>query len=227
MKAFLLMGQSNMAGRGNIEDVETIRDEKIKVFRMGSFIVDREPFGYDRRAAGIGLCGSFGLKFVEEYKEPVGFIPCAVGGTSLYDWRVGGDLFEYTYTISKLAQKQCEIIGILWHQGENNTGSHEEAENYEKDFMEIITEMKSRLGIENVPVILGELGQYLKEHPEKWFKCVDEVNQHIHNIAKQDGFYVVSAEGLTSNPDYIHFNAKSLRIFGERYFEVYKGTVAK
>ena len=69
MKAFLLMGQSNMAGRGNIEDVETIRDENIKVFRMGSFIVDREPFGYDRRAAGIGLCGSFGLKFVEEDNE--------------------------------------------------------------------------------------------------------------------------------------------------------------
>ena len=141
MKAFLLMGQSNMAGRGNIDDVETIRNEKIKVFRMGSFIVDREPFGYDRRSAGVGLCGSFGLKFVEEYNEPVGFIPCAVGGTSLYDWRIGGDLFEYTYTIAKLAQKQCEIVGILWHQGENNTGSPEEADNYENDFVEIITEM--------------------------------------------------------------------------------------
>ena len=67
--SILIIGQSNMAGRGNIDDVETIRNEKIKVFRMGSFIVDREPFGYDRRGAGVGLCGSFGLKFVEEYNE--------------------------------------------------------------------------------------------------------------------------------------------------------------
>ncbi len=35
------MGQSNMAGRGNLEDVETIRDENVFVFRMGSFISDQ------------------------------------------------------------------------------------------------------------------------------------------------------------------------------------------
>ena len=85
MKAFLLMGQSNMAGRGFVDEVETIKDERIKTFRMGSFVVDSEPFGYDKNAAGIGLRGSFRVKFVEEFNEPVGFIPCALGGTSLYD----------------------------------------------------------------------------------------------------------------------------------------------
>lgn len=46
MKAFLLMGQSNMAGRGNLDEVELIRDERIKAFRMGSFIQAKDPVGY-------------------------------------------------------------------------------------------------------------------------------------------------------------------------------------
>lgn len=32
----------------------------------------------------------------------------------------------------------------------------------------------------------------------------------------------VSAEGLTSNPDNIHFNTKSLLEFGARYYEEFK-----
>ena len=35
MDIFLLMGQSNMAGRGLLEDVEPIRDERIRVFQDG------------------------------------------------------------------------------------------------------------------------------------------------------------------------------------------------
>ena len=36
----------------------------------------------------------------------------------------------------------------------------------------------------------------------------------------------VSAEGLTSNPDNLHFNAKSLHEFGLRYFEAYEEMAA-
>lgn len=70
MKAFLLMGQSNMAGRGNLEDVETIRDENVFVFRMGSFISDIEPFGYDRRGAEIVqiICTNNWRCLCEKYK---------------------------------------------------------------------------------------------------------------------------------------------------------------
>ena len=32
----------------------------------------------------------------------------------------------------------------------------------------------------------------------------------------------VSAEGLTANPDNLHFNAKSLYEFGLRYFDVFE-----
>jgi hypothetical protein len=34
----------------------------------------------------------------------------------------------------------------------------------------------------------------------------------------------VSAEGLTANPDVLHFNATSLHAFGLRYFKAYEAT---
>ncbi len=41
-------------------------------------------------------------------------------------------------------------------------------------------------------------------------------------VKEVPGCALVSSEGLTLNSDGIHFNAASLRVFGERYFEVYK-----
>ena len=49
------------------------------------------------------------------------------------------------------------------------------------------------------------------------------LNEVLKKIAKNNpmtGF--VSAEGLTANPDNLHFNAKSLYEFGIRYFKEYE-----
>ena len=40
------------------------------------------------------------------------------------------------------------------------------------------------------------------------------------NEIESAGF--VPAENLTSNPDCLHFNAKSLHEFGHRYFQMYE-----
>ena len=44
MDIFLLMGQSNMAGRGLLEDVEPIRDERIRVFQDGRWPSPKSPY---------------------------------------------------------------------------------------------------------------------------------------------------------------------------------------
>ena len=49
------------------------------------------------------------------------------------------------------------------------------------------------------------------------------INAALQAMAnKNPKFAFVSAEGLTANPDNLHFNAASLREFGLRYYEVYK-----
>jgi hypothetical protein len=80
----------------------------------------------------------------------------------------------------------------------------------------------------SVPFLVGGLGDFLKYYVDptnlKNYPYVNEALKstasHINNV----GF--VSAEGLTPNGDNLHFNAKSLREFGIRYFDEYKKLTA-
>ena len=54
------------------------------------------------------------------------------------------------------------------------------------------------------------------------------VNNTLQNLPNKYGMIgFASADGLTSNPDKIHFSAPALREFGLRYYEGYKALVGK
>ncbi|MGO1300915.1 MAG: sialate O-acetylesterase, partial [Staphylococcus equorum] len=59
MKSILLIGQSNMAGRGFIDSVKPIVDERIQVLKNGRWQMMDEPIHSDRSVAGIGPAASF------------------------------------------------------------------------------------------------------------------------------------------------------------------------
>lgn len=85
-----MVGQSNMAGRGYLNDVQQIYDEKIKMLVNGRWQTMTEPINFDRPTSGIGLAASFaGAWRLKNDEEEIGLIPCADGGTSLDDWAVG------------------------------------------------------------------------------------------------------------------------------------------
>ncbi|HAR39094.1 MAG TPA: hypothetical protein DCS09_11275 [Porphyromonadaceae bacterium] len=49
-----------------------------------------------------------------------------------------------------------------------------------------------------------------------------DVNKIIHKVVEGDNNAAIVETGdLTSNPDFIHFDAPSQRIMGERYAEAY------
>ena len=79
-----------------------------------------------------------------------------------------------------------------------------------------------------VPFLVGGLGEFLATNQELLANFpyminspkVDKALQTLANTNEYIGY--VSAEGLTSNPDGLHFNAASLRTFGVRYFEKFR-----
>src|SRR5476651_440762 len=120
--SFLMLGQSNMAGRGYSKDVKQIYDEQIKMLVNGRWQTMVEPINFDRPTSGIGLAASFaGAWRLKNEHEQIGLIPCADGGASLDDWAVGGPLFENAVFQAKLALRTSTLGGILWHQGENDS----------------------------------------------------------------------------------------------------------
>jgi len=135
--SFLLIGQSNMAGRGLIEDAVNIDATHIKVLRNGRWQAMYRPVNNDRIFSGVCLAESFAEKYSEKYGVDVGLIPCADGGTSLEQWKSGSLLFDNAVYQAKLAQRTSTIAGVLWHQGESDCVK-ELAETYKERFCVIM-----------------------------------------------------------------------------------------
>jgi len=222
MHSVLIIGQSNMAGRGFFDEAVPVDGSRIKVMRNGRWWEFFRPVNPDRPFSGVCLAESFAEKYASEFSVDVGIIPCADGGTSLEQWKEGGLLFDNAVNCAKLAKRTSHIVAVLWHQGEADSHDHLYP-TYRARFEAIMEALRREAGLENVPFILGGLGDFVENcemFPE--LKNYRHVNAQLMEVAENDplvGF--ASAQGLTSNPDSLHFNAKSLHEFGLRYFEEY------
>jgi hypothetical protein len=217
INSFLLIGQSNMAGRGRLSEVEPIENSQIFMFREGNWVTAQEPIHTDKPdLAGIGLGMSFADELNRKSSKQIGLIPCAFGGTSLEEWHKGGDLYLNAVNSTKEALRNSTLKGILWHQGESDSDRIDTAESYKDRFMSFINSLMEDIGALNIPIVLGELGEFLAEFSECSYYQI--VNEQLADIARENkNFTFVSARDLTDNGDFLHFNAKSLREFGMRY----------
>jgi len=226
MYSFLMIGQSNMAGRGYVQEVVPIENPRIHVLRNARWVEMFVPINPDRCFSGISLAESFADDFVKNYNTDVGLIPCADGGTCLDQWMPGELLFDNALNQARLAMRTSTIAGVLWHQGESDIRDERYLHYYTK-CAHIFEALRKELSFsDNVPFLVGGLGDFLKEHKGKTdFGKYFKVNEALKKMADQyDYISYVSAEGLTGNPfpDDVHFNAQSLRTFGHRYFEEFR-----
>lgn len=223
MKSVLMIGQSNMAGRGFLDEVPTICNERIQMLRNGRWQMMTEPINYDRPVAGVGLAGSFAAMWcMENQEDKIGLIPCAEGGSSLDDWAIDKILFKNAVSQAKFAIQDSELIGILWHQGENDSygGNYQ---TYNKKLQVIVETLRKELDVPEIPFVMGGLGDFLGKSGFG-LNCTEYelVNHELTKFAREkENTYFVTAEGLTSNPDGIHMNAVSQRKFGIRYYEAF------
>ena len=222
LHSFLLIGQSNMAGRGFIDEVEPIINDRIKVLRNGRWQDMYVPVNCDRHFSGINLAESFADLYSKEKNVDVGLIPCADGGTSLCQWVEGGLLFDHACYMAELASRTSTIAGVLWHQGEADC-SEKLYPQYEEKLIKFLDALQKKLNLYDVPILLGGLGDFLKDCTLsvnlKNYIYINEVLERTAKKRKMTGF--VSAEGLSANADNLHFSAKALREFGLRYYKAF------
>ena len=221
---YLLIGQSNMAGRGKLTEANRLPTDGVwKLDKKDQWVPATEPLHFDKpNVAGAGLAMSFARALREKDSSvEIGLIPCAVGGTPLSRWMPGQDLYTNAVRRAKIAQRQGTIKAILWHQGEGDCGTPEKRNSYAERLGTMVKALRTELGLsEDVPFLAGELGPYLKDRYKGSPHLV--INEQIKSCEKTvPNFHCISAEGLTPNGDILHFNTESLRTFGRRYAEVY------
>lgn len=229
LQLYLLIGQSNMAGRGVPEAQDTIAPERVLTLSKNlEWVPAKDPIHFDKSIAGTGLGRSFGIEMAKTDKDAViGLIPCAVGGTPIDAWTPGAfDPTTRTHPWDdmakrvQIARQYGEIKGILWHQGEGDC-SPEKSAVYEEKLTGLIDRLRQLTGDPHTPFVCGELGRFfivrlrkegLKSGP------ADRVVEALRTVSRHDRFAAfVSSKGLTDKGDGTHFDSGSLRELGKRY----------
>ena len=92
LQLFLLIGQSNMAGRGVPEAEDQQTNPRIWMLTKElSWVPARDPMHFDKPAViGVGPGLAFAKQLASTYPTiNIGLIPSAVGGSGINVWRPG------------------------------------------------------------------------------------------------------------------------------------------
>lgn len=212
MKLFLLIGQSNMSGRGKVEAQDQVENPQIFMLTKDlQWVPAKDPVHFDKPVAGVGLCSEFAREILKANpKATIGLIPCAVGGTTLDQWKAGSTLNKNAIARAQEAMKQGALAGILWHQGESDNVP-ELAGTYAERLEVMMSQLRKDLKADKVPVVLGELS--------RGFKNNDAINIQLATASKKIPLCgLASSEGLEKA---LHFKSESYRKLGARYAAEY------
>lgn len=206
---YLLVGQSNMAGRGHLEKEDTTINDQVFSLAVGDTVIPaREPLHYDKKNRGSGPGLAFGKAIAEAYpNRRVLLIPAAVGGTKISYWTPDNSRGLYREAIRKTnaAMRYGTLKGIVWQQGESDSNERD-APLYKQRLEALITSFRRDLGNDNLPVVVGGLGSFLRsEYYTVVNKALKETASELTNVAFSE------ASQLGHIGDSLHFNARAQR----------------
>ncbi|MEK5448220.1 sialate O-acetylesterase [Paenibacillus sp. FSL R7-0331] len=222
MRLFLLIGQSNMAGRGPLEGPDFNAEPEKNIYKLddnGVWLKAKEPVHNDKPAlVGVGPGLTFARIVLGALNgETAGLIPCAVGGTKIERWVPGGDLYERAVIRARLAMESGQLSGILWAQGESDSEQEADASAYKDRLFKLITSLREELNAQDVPFISAKLGGFIR--PEE-YPYTDQINRVLESAATVfDKFFLAESDGLTHKGDYLHYDAASAKELGRRMAE--------
>ncbi|MCF8034602.1 MAG: sialate O-acetylesterase [Desulfarculaceae bacterium] len=233
MLLFILAGQSNMSGRGEVGRLPPgfpANRERIQVFNNAyQWCGPREPLDDPRgqrdlcsrdRAPGVGP----GLAFAQRLSElmprsRIGLIPCAKSDTTLAQWApspLPDTLYGSSLRRARAASQRGRVAGVLFFQGENDTASLAAAKSWPRRFAGLVAAWRRDLGDPALPVVfaqLGRLGAELRADPlcRHWRLLQQEqAALRLPNLA------MVRADDLPLKPDGIHLSTPAQLRLGRR-----------
>ena len=219
---YLLIGQSNMAGRGELGDAAAPSPRIAMLDKAGAWVPARDPLHFDKPdMVGVGPGLAFALDMLAaDPSASIGLIPCAVGGTSLSAWQPGArdeatrtHPYDDALRRARLALPHGRLKAILWHQGEGDC-QREDGWDHAAEMVAFVERLRSAIGATEVPFIAGEIGVFRDERAA----ACRRMNATLHGLAGRIPRYAcISAEGLADKGDLLHFSAAAARGLGRRY----------
>ena len=220
VQLYLMMGQSNMSGRGVVGAEDRTSHPRVFMFTTNAgWQIATEPVTHDKpKLLGVGPGLAFGKAMAEKYPDVIiGLVPCSVGGTPLSRWQKGGDLYSNAVVRAKLAMTRGELKGVIWHQGESDSNKRE-AKTYGARLSQMIRDLRADLAVPNLPFVAGQLGEFLYTRGSNNVAEVKMVNSAIASLSQAVPHTAfASSEKLDHKGDMLHFNAEAERELGRRF----------
>lgn len=226
LHVYLLLGQSNMAGRGEVSAQD--RDAHPRVFALnkaGEWELAVSPIHFDKpKVVGVGPGLAFGKTLARhDTSVRIGLVPCAVGGSSILAWQPGAvheqtaaRPYDDAIRRARIAMKSGTLMGILWYQGASDARDSMRTATYQKHLVALVRRLRQDLNAPKVPFIATRLAPFLMEtypHARRINEAISALPRLIEHVA------VVSTEGLTDKGDGLHLSTASSHELGRRYAE--------
>lgn len=231
---FLLIGQSNMKGRG-IMPAEPSRDPRLVMMHLkdDAWYIARHPVhltgdaatfkGADNAGVGPGLAFAESVA-ARERTVRVGLIPCAVGGSPIAQWQKGAKLYDAAIRRAKVALAETagvrgRIRGALWLQGEADANDAR-LPVHEAKLLKLIDDLRADLGEPELPFIACTIGEM---RPEGNGSRRADMNRLLLSLpTKRPHAACVDARDLKTHiGDSVHFDTAAQNEIGRRFAEKY------
>ncbi|MFU8894356.1 MAG: sialate O-acetylesterase [Luteolibacter sp.] len=208
---YLLIGQSNMAGRAPITDAEKVVPPRTLLLNAeNNWEPATHPFnqystirkGLEMQKLGPGY--NFAMVMSEAVPSiTLGLIVNARGGSSIREWQRGQKAYQDALERARAAKSSGQLRGILWHQGESDQNDAD----YLAKLTELIANFRADLELPELPFVAGQVNN------------VPLINEQVARLPETvPHTRFVSAEGLTAY-DRWHFDTASTLLLGKRYAE--------
>lgn len=236
----VLIGQSNMSGRGAAFDATHYDPIDPRIFQYGTSgtyanVISQavEPLAMIDVPTGMGP----GIVFARWYlrtipvNRSVLLIPVAKGGTAFESggtrWKItttptSSNLYEtaisQTLAAVAAAGANTRIVAALWLQGETDGDNLVSQSTYAADLDALISGLRTRLGVPGLPFIVGQMvPEYLGTGTRSAINSA-----HLATPTRVTRTAVALAPTASNNNDGNHFNAPGQRVIGQRMFDAYR-----
>jgi len=232
LSLFILAGQSNISGRGDLPTGQTIKP-RILVFgndyhwRLATEPIDDPTGQVDTISEDIGVGFSPAVPFATALlaRQPdlaIGLIPCAVHDSSIDDWRRNLDdrsLYGSCLKRARAASTMGQVAGILFFQGETDANDPNQsplrplyASQWSDKFSTLVSDWRKDLQSPELPIVFAQIGT--NGMPDR-FPNWDLVKAQQRSV-KLPFCAMITTDDLPLQ-DELHFTTPGYEIIGQRF----------
>jgi hypothetical protein len=214
---YLVIGQSNMAGRATIREEDNASIENAYLFTgddEAPWLAATNPLNRystmrkDMKMQRLSPAFSFVRSIAADHTDnEIALVMNARGGTKIVQWLPGTELYQEAIKQTHRALNYGKLKGIIWHQGEGDCDPLR-VDMYLGRLEMLIFGIRDEFDDPTIPLIAGQVYENENRH------AFNEMILQLPDFIRYTG--VATSEG-TSTKDGTHFNSESAIIMGDRY----------